>query len=115
MSAAVFATLCLLFALAEGGAQQRRLRDTRETYARKKALSDGRPRVVLMIPMRKGLHHEIERKAAAALQALQGGNPSLNVTTFIFDKVVPREKSDDRPLSKVARVRNIMLREANVV
>jgi|LauGreDrversion2_3_1035106.scaffolds.fasta_scaffold134439_2 hypothetical protein len=90
VAAAVFATLCIVFALVEGGAQQRRLLETHETYTRKKALSDGRPRVVLMIPTRKGLHHEIERKAAAALKALQGGNPSLNMTTFIFDKVLPR-------------------------
>jgi hypothetical protein len=31
-----------------------------------------------------------------------------------YSQVVPREKSDDRPLSKVARIRNIMLREAKV-
>ena len=33
---------------------------------------------------------------------------------YYYSQVVPREKSDDRPLSKVARIRNIMLREAKV-
>jgi len=33
---------------------------------------------------------------------------------YYYLQVVPREKSDDRPLSKVARIRNIMLREAKV-
>lgn len=114
VAVALVVSLCCLFAWLEGGALQRRELATREVYARKKALSDGRPRVVLMIPARQGLHPDIERKAAAALAAMQAGNPSLNLTTFIFDKVVPRESGDDRPLSKVTRIRNMMLHEANV-
>jgi hypothetical protein len=112
--AGVIAALSAILAALEAGAQERRVQRTREVYEGKKALSDGRPRVVLMIPMRKGLHHEVERKFARALKAMEAGNPTLNLTTFIFDRAVPREKTDDRPLSKVARVRNIMLDEAKV-
>jgi hypothetical protein len=100
--------------LIEGGEKERSMRVTLELYERKKAHTDGRPRVVVMIPMGKDLHPAIERKFQSALKAMQAGNPSLNLTTFIFDKVVPRQEGDDRPLSKVARVRNMMLDEARV-
>jgi len=100
--------------LIEGGEKERSMRLTLELYERQKAHTDGRPRVVVMIPMGKELHPAIERKFQSALKAMQAGNPSLNLTTFIFDKVVPRQEGDDRPLSKVARVRNMMLDEARV-
>jgi hypothetical protein len=70
------------------------MRLTLELYERKRAHTDGRPRVVVMIPMGKELHPAIERKFQRALTAMQAGNPSLNITTFIFDKVVPRQESD---------------------
>jgi hypothetical protein len=48
---------------------------------------------------------EIQRKFEGALAAMKKGNPALNITTFIFDKVVAREAGDDRPLSKVGKWR----------
>ena len=49
-----------------------------------------KPRVIVMIPARKGLHKRIEEKAASALRALESGNPDLSLRIFIFDKVNPR-------------------------
>eukprot|EP00292_Cryptomonas_paramecium_P022244 CAMPEP_0113689344 /NCGR_PEP_ID=MMETSP0038_2-20120614/17103_1 /TAXON_ID=2898 /ORGANISM="Cryptomonas paramecium" /LENGTH=161 /DNA_ID=CAMNT_0000610387 /DNA_START=311 /DNA_END=792 /DNA_ORIENTATION=- /assembly_acc=CAM_ASM_000170 len=71
-----------------------------------------KPSVVVMIPARKGLHPAIVKKANAALHALENSNPDIDLTIFIFDKQIKSESHDRRPLSKVARVRNVMLEEA---
>jgi len=70
---------------------------------------DGRPHVVIMMPLRKDLHPEITSKALNCLRAMEGANPELEVELFLFDKVVKRIPSDKRPLSKVARIRNMMI------
>ena len=51
--------------------------------------ASSRPRVVVMIPARKGLHSKIVEKAALALRALETGNPELDLYTFVFDKIIP--------------------------
>ena len=51
--------------------------------------ASSRPRVVVMIPARKGLHGKIVEKAALALRALETGNPELDLYTFVFDKIIP--------------------------
>lgn len=76
--------------------------------------SGRRPKVVVMMPTRKNLHPVVTSKAFACLEAMKLGNPELDLDVFIFDRVVPRAASDKRPLSKVARIRNMMIAEAGV-
>ena len=49
------------------------------------------PRVVVMVPSRPGLHPSIVKKADACLEALVNGNPTLNITVFVFDKTVNQD------------------------
>jgi hypothetical protein len=76
--------------------------------------SGRRPKVVVMMPTRKDLHPVVTGKAFACLEAMKLGNPELDLDVFIFDRVVPRVASDKRPLSKVSRIRNMMIAEAGV-
>ena len=67
-----------------------------------------------MMPTRKGLHPVITKRARACLHAMEVGNPELDIEVFIFDRIVPRIATDKRPLSKVSRIRNMMVAEAGV-
>lgn len=69
---------------------------------------------LVMMPIRPSLCEALQRIAYGNLRMLTARNPDLEIGIFLDTRTEPKEPGDNRAWSRIARIRNRMLRSVDV-